>query len=264
MKEQKDRLMYEEPFAWTSVKAGEQIDESVIPSKGAVIICDMWDRHWCRGASKRVEELAKPIARFVDYMRRYGFLIVHCPSNTMGWYAEHPARKRILSVGEAPASPPLETWCPLDETVEPPLPFDDSDGGCFCQEKCSYCRPYVQENEQIFIDPERDVIGDGFEVYSYLRKTGIEKIFYCGVHANICIPGRPFGIRQMTRQGFSCVLVRDLIDVMYNPAMPPYIDHFEAIDLMAQHMDTHWCTSALSGDIMHDSSFRFVEDYRVF
>ena len=24
----------------------------------AIIVCDMWDHHWCRGASERVEEMA--------------------------------------------------------------------------------------------------------------------------------------------------------------------------------------------------------------
>ena len=28
------------------------------PAKTAIIICDMWDQHWCRGATRRVGELA--------------------------------------------------------------------------------------------------------------------------------------------------------------------------------------------------------------
>ena len=68
----------------------------------------------------------------------------------------------------------------------------------------------------------------------------------------------------MTRQGFSCVLVRDLIDVMYNPAMPPMIDHFDAIDRMAEHVEKYWGASALSCDLVGGYPFRFVEDYRLF
>ena len=237
---------------------------AVLPKKGAVIVCDMWNDHWCRGAAKRVDELAPAINRFVTKMRAMGFLIVHCPSNTMAYYADAPARRRILTAGDERLDPAPEDWCALDPEKEGPLPFDDSDGGCFCEPKCSYCRPYTHENDKIAIDSECDVIGDGFEVISYLKKKGIETIFYCGVHANICIMGRPFGIRQMTRQGFSCVLVRDLIDVMYNPAMPPMIDHFDAIDRMAEHVEKYWGASALSCDLVGGYPFRFVEDYRLF
>jgi hypothetical protein len=30
------------------------------PRKTAIIICDMWDHHWCKGASERVAEMAPP------------------------------------------------------------------------------------------------------------------------------------------------------------------------------------------------------------
>jgi hypothetical protein len=261
-----------EVFTWTAQKQ-EHVDgrwitrrvhEAVLPSQGAVIVCDMWDTHWCRAAAKRVDELAKPIDRFLRYMRRIGFTIVHCPSNTMDYYADHPARSRILQAPQMLAEPPLEKWRPLDPTREGPLPFDDSDGGCACEPKCTYSRPYTHENDGILIDPQCDLIGDGFEVYHALRARDIKTIFYCGVHANICIPGRPFGMRQMADHGFSCVLVQDLIDVMYNPTMPPQIDHFDAIDRMAEHLSRYWCTCSTSHEITGADRFRFVEDYRLF
>src|SRR3982751_5512488 len=34
--------------------------EKTIPSSHtAIIICDMWDKHWCKGATTRVEDLAR-------------------------------------------------------------------------------------------------------------------------------------------------------------------------------------------------------------
>lgn len=238
--------------------------DAVKPKHGAVIVCDMWNDHWCKGAARRVAELAPHVNRFINFMRNQGFLIVHCPSNTMEYYKDHPARQRILTAPEAPADPALKEWCYLDPTRESLLPFDDSDGGCNCGNHCTYSRPYTHQNDDIEIDEELDVIGDGFEVYNYLRMMDIEKIFYCGVHANICIPGRKFGIRQMTYQGIGCILVRDLIDVMYNPAMPPRIDHFDAIDHMAWHMQKYWCPSVYSSDLIGGYPFRFREDYRLF
>src|SRR4051812_23534042 len=53
------------------------------PSRTAVILCDMWDTHWCEGASRRVAELAPVMGRFVGEARRRGALIVHAPSACM-------------------------------------------------------------------------------------------------------------------------------------------------------------------------------------
>src|SRR5438477_2418754 len=33
------------------------------PAKTAIIICDMWDQHWCKGASARVAEMAPVMNR---------------------------------------------------------------------------------------------------------------------------------------------------------------------------------------------------------
>jgi len=122
---------------FTQIKIGDtwkktSYHDAVVPKHGAVIVCDMWNDHWCKGAARRVAEMAPHLDKFLRFMRNQGFLIVHCPSNTMEYYKDHPARKRILTAPAAPADPPLKDWCYLDPEREEPLPFDDSDGGCFC------------------------------------------------------------------------------------------------------------------------------------
>ena len=59
----------------------------------AVIICDLWDKHWCEGATKRVGEMAPRINDFVSAVRAKGGLIVHAPSDTMKNYEGTPGRK---------------------------------------------------------------------------------------------------------------------------------------------------------------------------
>lgn len=47
-----------------------------------------------------------------------------------------------------------------------------------------------------------DVISDdGNEIYNVLKEHHIDTILYMGVHANMCILNRTFGVRQMTRWG---------------------------------------------------------------
>ena len=64
------------------------------PSRTAVIICDMWDQHWCKGASARVAEMAPAMNATIEEARRRGVFIIHAPSETMKFYEGTPARKR--------------------------------------------------------------------------------------------------------------------------------------------------------------------------
>ena len=42
------------------------------PSQTAIIICDMWNQHWCKGATRRVGELAPAMNRTVAGGTRQG------------------------------------------------------------------------------------------------------------------------------------------------------------------------------------------------
>jgi hypothetical protein len=53
------------------------------PKETAIIVCDMWDAHWCRGAAARVVELAGPLNRLVNEARRRGVFVIHAPSTTV-------------------------------------------------------------------------------------------------------------------------------------------------------------------------------------
>src|SRR5262245_3497649 len=64
------------------------------PAKTAIVICDMWDQHWCRGATRRVGVLAPAVNRAVAAARARGVLIIHAPSSCMAAYKDHPARER--------------------------------------------------------------------------------------------------------------------------------------------------------------------------
>ncbi len=47
--------------------------------KTALIICDMWDDHWCESAARRVGELAGPMNKMVKAAREKGIFIIHAP-----------------------------------------------------------------------------------------------------------------------------------------------------------------------------------------
>src|SRR5262245_27478410 len=50
------------------------------PRKTAIVVCDMWDTHWCAGASRRVAEMAPRMNEVLKKARQQGVFIIHCPS----------------------------------------------------------------------------------------------------------------------------------------------------------------------------------------
>lgn len=210
-------------------------------AQSAILICDMWDEHWCRGATRRCEAIAKKMAPVVNAARAKGVQIIHCPSETMQFYADLPQRRRMTLAPPValPKSLPLPSH---------PLPIDASDGGCDTGQR-SYLA-WTRQNSNIEIGKYDGISDNGKEVYYFLRQLGIENLIVMGVHTNMCVLGRSFAIRQMTRWGIRCILVRDLTDTMYDPKDPPYVSHEEGTELVVQHIEKYWCPSILSSELV--------------
>jgi nicotinamidase-related amidase len=200
----------------------------------ALIVCDVWDAHWSKGAQERVGDLAPRIGRLVQAARSRGVQIVHAPSETMSVYDGTPARERIAQI--TPIEPP-----PSMAHADPPLPIDDSDGGSDTGELEPY-RAWHRQHPAIVVDHDRDAISDdGREIYSFLRQRGLRHAIMVGVHTNMCVLNRAFGIKQMVRWGVDIILVRELTDAMYNPGMPPYVSHDEGTRLVIGYTEKFWC-----------------------
>lgn len=230
----------------------ERLDElEWLPRETAILICDTWDKHWCASATRRSDELARKMAPLIDQARARGVHIIHSPSDTLDFYRDHPARSRALAVPAAMPPSPIGKACSLDRAREGSLPIDDSDGGCDCQPPCKNKnqKAWTRQHPAIAI-ADIDIISDnGQEVYNYLVQQGIKNVIYVGVHTNMCVLGRTFGIRQMTTLGLNTVLVRDLTDTMYNPRMAPFVEHAAGTDLVVKHIERHWCPSTLSATL---------------
>jgi nicotinamidase-related amidase len=216
----------------------------------AVVICDMWDKHWCEGATRRGGVIAPHINEMAKAVRARGGFIVHAPSDTMKFYEGTPGRE--LAKNAPKATPPTASkgWRYLDLTCEAPLPIDDKDGGCDCEPQCKNYRAWTREHPAVEVAPGDAVSQDGAEIYNLFRQRGIKHIIYCGVHANMCVLGRTFGVRQMTEWGFDCVLARDLTDTMYNPRMEPKVSHERGTELMIEHYERYWCPTVVSEQII--------------
>jgi len=237
-----------QPFKGSSEWREVHVEQVLPVSRTAIVICDMWDKHWCSGASHRVDELAARMNPVLEKARAAGVQIIHAPSETMQFYKDAPQRLRILAL--APANPPA----PLGLT-DPALPIDDSDGGCDTADQ--FYTAWTRENAGLRIAPE-DVISDnGGEIYSFLKSRGIENLLIMGVHTNMCVLNRTFAIKQMTNWGERCILVRDLTDAMYNPKARPFVSHPAGTELVIEHIEKYWAPTVLSEQLMqaiHDAN----------
>ncbi|MEI6773095.1 MAG: isochorismatase family protein, partial [Planctomycetota bacterium] len=195
-----------------------------IASKTAVVVCDMWDKHWSDNASVRVGEMAPTVNLFVKKAREMGATIIHCPSDTLEFYKDTPQRLLAKNAPVVATKTPLMRWCKLDPTAEEKLPIDDTDGGDDSIPKCKNYRAWTRQIDAIEIYPQ-DAITDSAEAFYLMKQKGITNVLVLGVHTNMCVLGRPFSIRQMVQQGMKVALVRDLTDTMYNPEKAPFVSH---------------------------------------
>jgi nicotinamidase-related amidase len=238
--------------------------------KTALIICDMWDDHWCKSAARRVAEMAGPMNEMVKIARAKGVFIIHAPSSVTDFYKDTPQRTLAKSAPFARAPVPLASaprwgtaWCWTDAKHEAVLPIDDSDMGCSCAgRKCEIVPPWKRQIATIELASGDALTDDGQETWNLLEQRGIDNVILCGVHLNMCVLGRPFAIRQQVYLGKNVALIRDMTDTMYNPERPPGVDHFTGTDLVVGHVEKYWCPSFLSADITGRSPFRFSEDKR--
>ncbi len=230
------------------------------PTETAIIICDMWDKHWCDDATARVAEMAPEMNKVLAIARGKGVKIVHAPSDCMDYYAKHPGRKEVMKYKDKKiAALAVGSKLPAEENA--PWPVDQSDEGC----ENADCKPHKAWTKQIdaLTINDQDLISDsGAEIGVYFKKKGIKNVILMGVHTNMCVIGRSFGLRAMKRMGMNVVLMRDMTDLMYNHKMAPYVNHFTGLDLIVEYIETYVCPSIVSTDFTGKKQFRFKGDKR--
>ena len=207
----------------------DRLEEHFEANNAAVVVCDVWDRHWSRGATERAGELALKIDAFCRRLRQAGVLIAHCPSGTMDAYKGTPARVRA----QGPR-------VPLPRLLEaPPKPFEIENGGSDTEDAFPpNTAVWSRQHGSIEIDQDQDVItDDGDELAAYFNTTGRKVVLITGVHANLCVLDRSFGLRALVGRGFKAILVADLTDAMYDPAQPPYVSHEEGTALIVRYIE---------------------------
>jgi len=243
----------------------------------AVIVCDMWDLHHCLNATRRGGEMAPRMNNLLKLARRRGATIIHAPSSCMNTYKDHPARKRAQAVPRSKSLPDeIGKWCYKIPSEEKGVyPIDQTDGGedDDLDEHREWAKklkamgrnprgPWKSQTDLLEIANEDYISDNGEEVWSIMEQKGLKNVIMVGVHTNMCVLGRPFGLRQMSKNGKNVVLVRDMTDTMYNPGRWPFVSHFQGTDLIIEHIEKFVCPTITSDQLLGGKPFVFKHDRR--
>lgn len=253
----------------------KQTEEKWNTAETAIIVCDMWDAHHCLNAVRREMELAPRMEKVLQDARGRGVMIIHAPSSCMDAYKDHPARKRAQGLPGAKNLPTdIGQWCrhiPAEDRGR--YPIDQTDGGedddlnehkqwheILAAKGLNPKAPWKKQIEILSIDSDKDVISDsGVEIWNLLEDRKIKNVILMGVHTNMCVLGRPFGLRQLAKNGKNVVLMRDMTDTMYNPQRAPFVHHHGGTQLIIEHIEKFVAPSITSVDFVGGQPFQYSD-----
>ena len=221
-------------------------------SETAIIICDMWSDHPCKLAAVRVARMAPRMNRVIAFARDNGIAVIHAPSSGVKFYQGTPYRVRMQKAVHSKPPVEIQNWCYLNSDVEGKWPIvDDVSRADGAVTGCDDPTPIRHDDFDRRQHPDIQIIGydgisdKGQEIYNFMEQEGRHNIVLMGVHTNMCVMGRPFGIRQQKYLGKNVVLCRDLTDALYDPRDAPYVSHARGLELVIEHIETYWCPSIL-------------------
>ena len=199
---------------------GRAISAKIVldPARTAVVIVDMWDRHWCKTYTARVANMVPRMNRTLEAVRKLGIQVVHAPSDVVQFYQDFPQRKAMQAIPEHPVPKPVEFNPP-----PPPGPTDCCECGPDqpCRRK-SFGR-WSRQHPDLKI-AEGDLIVDcnnGRELLNLAGQRNINTLLYMGVASNMCVQYRSCGIRNMKRHGLQAIVVADLVEAITANGLGP-------------------------------------------
>src|ERR1019366_6730643 len=101
--------------------------EKVDPRHVGVIAVDVWNFHWCKTATMRVDAIVPRMNKALGAARALGMTVMLCPSDVVENSVGYPQREAVFALPKFPVPSVVKVTCP---------PVPDA-GGCACgRERC--------------------------------------------------------------------------------------------------------------------------------
>ncbi|MSU65142.1 MAG: hypothetical protein EXS38_03340 [Opitutus sp.] len=220
-------LQTRDPATGKIVLTSEKVD----PKHAGVIAVDVWNFHWCKTATMRVDAIVPRMNKALDAARALGMTVMLCPSDVVDNYVGYPQREAIFALPKYPVPAVENVTCP---------PVPDA-GGCACgRERCGGNFGWDGMHPALRIG-EADLMPDTqAEVYAVCKKYGLTHLIYVGFHTQVCLLGKPMGLKAMKSAGLRCVLARDMTDAHpgYDPArnFTPDLNTEQVVEHFEKHL----------------------------
>ena len=205
--------------------------EKVDPKQVGVIAVDVWNFHWCKTATMRVDAIVPRMNRALEAARALGMKVMLCPSDVVDNYVGYPQREAVFALPKYPVPVVVNVTCP---------PVPDA-GGCACgRERCAGNFGWDGMHPALRIG-EADLMPDTqAEVYAICKQYGLTHLIYVGFHTQVCLLGKPMGLKAMKSAGLHCVLARDMTDAHpgYDPArnFTPDLNTEQVVEHFEKHL----------------------------
>ena len=193
---------------WAETHTGYAYLDWEIPlSQAALVLVDVWDRHYLKDTAARAEAIIqRKIRPLLSACRDAGLQVIHAPAPDLA--KKHPAWVRLIAEEEL-SGESEENW--------PPSAFGSKSG---VYEK--YARPTEPRDKEreafragLTMHPAiqptgaEAVIATGEELHRYCTQQGILFLFYVGFNTNACMLLRDYGTLEMGKRGYEITIVRD-------------------------------------------------------
>lgn len=186
--------------------------EKFNPAKVGFVIVDLWNYHWCMTWTHQVISAVPRFNEAARAARKLGIQVLWAPSDAanakLGW----PQRERALAV----------LYRDVPKVTDVKIPFNLRTKRCHCGPGITCQLNYGLDDMPDSIDiAEQDLIVCGTqEMYSNCKTLGLTHLIYSGGATNICLTGKPAGLKPMAEAGLKCLIARDLSEAWthYAPA----------------------------------------------
>jgi nicotinamidase-related amidase len=205
--------------------------EKVDPKHIGVIAVDVWNFHWCKTATMRVDAIVPRINKALEAARALGMTVMLCPSDVVDNYSGYPQREAVFALPKVAVPVVMEVNCPTVPDA----------GGCACgREKCVTNYGWDGMHPDLTLG-EADLMPDSqSEVYAVCQKYGLTHLIYVGFHTQVCLLGKPMGLKAMKSAGLHCVLARDMTDAHpgYDPErnFTPDLNTAQVVEHFEKHL----------------------------
>lgn len=183
---------------------------AIDPARTAIVVIDMWDRHWCETYTRRVANMVPRMNQALTAGRKLGMTVVFAPSDVADFYRDAPQRRAMQAVPAA--QPPAAV-------AFKPLPTPGPTDHCECgpAEPCrKKYKTWSRQHPGLIIGAD-DLIADcnnGREMLNLCAARKLDTLIYMGVASNMCVLHRSMGLLNMKRHGLRVLVTSDLVNAI--------------------------------------------------